>query len=275
MDQKSIFARSLFVKIILVIFVVLSAWWFSIYYRGLKEGIENNYFTLIYPFVSLFGGIAGLVYSKKWGGLKSMLGRAITFFSLGLLFQFLGQAAYAYYIYIQGVQVPYPSIGDIGYFGSVLLYIIGSIHLANVSGLKYSLRSIRGKIFVFLLPLFMLIFSYMFFLKGYQFDPVSKLKIFLDFGYPFGQAIYVSVAILALVLCKSVLGGVMKKPLTFMLIALVFQYFSDFMFLYQANAGTWYVGGVNDYMYLVSYFLMTVSLVYVGGMFNHINENNN
>ena len=115
-------------------------------------------------------------------------------------------------------------------------------------------------------------FSYSFFLRDYQFDWSNKLKVFLDFGYPFGQAIYVSIAIMALILCKNVLGGIMKKPLTFMLLALVVQYFCDFMFLYQANAGTWYVGGVNDYMYFVSYFLMTISLIYIGGMFDHIKE---
>ena len=180
---------------------------------------------------------------------------------------------YAYFIYVKGVEVPYPSFGDIGYFGSVIFYIMGSYFLARVSGLQYSMRSIKEKMIVFLTPVVMLFFSYSFFLKDYQFDFTNKLKIFLDFGYPFSQAIYVSIAILALVLCKNVLGGVMKKPLTFMLVALVFQYFSDFMFLYQTNAGTWYVGGVNDFMYFASYFLMTVSLIYIGGMFDHINEN--
>ena len=34
-------------------------------------------------------------------------------------------------------------------------------------------------------------------------------------------------------------------PFVFLIVALIFQYISDFTFLYQANAGTWYVGGLN------------------------------
>lgn len=262
--------RSHFIKFIFLFFIVLSIWWFSMFFRNLQEGIENNLFTLIYPILSLIGGIIGLFVAKKWGGIKSYLGASISFFSFGLLAQFFGQATYAYFIYIKGIEIPYPSLGDLGYFGSVIFYLIAVFFLAKVSGIKISLNSFKGKFMIAILPLIMLILSYFFFLKGYEFDWTNKLKIFLDFGYPFGQAIYVSIAILALLLCRNVLGGIMRKPIFFIIFALIFQYFSDFMFLYQANQGTWYVGGMNDYLYFVSYFIMTIGLIYIGGMFDKI-----
>ncbi len=86
----------------------------------------------------------------------------------------------------------------------------------------------------------------------------------LDFGYPLGQAIYVSLAILVAFLSRSTLGGVMRMPTLCLLYALVFQYFCDFTFLYQVQHGTWYVGGINDYMYFASYFFMTISLGFIG-----------
>ena len=56
----------------------------------------------------------------------------------------------------------------------------------------------------------------------------------------------------------------MRLPILLFLGALVLQYLSDFSFLYQASAGTWYAGGWNDFLYLISYLAMTVALLFVG-----------
>ena len=266
-DQKSLLLRS-----VVIMFLALTFWWISMFVRDLKEGIENNAFTLIYPFLSLLGGFAGLGSARHWGGFQSYLGKAISMLSIGLLSQFFGQFMYAYDIYIRNIEVPYPSIGDIGYFGSVICYIIGVSLLAKVSGFKFTLKSLEGKLQAIVIPLILLTSSYLIFLKGYEFDFSNALKVFLDFGYPLGEAIYVSIAILTLLMCRNILGGIMKKPIFFLIFALIYQYFSDFTFLYQANAGTWYVGGVNDYLYFSSYFLMTIGLVFFGHSYKRIKE---
>ena len=121
-----LFALSVFV------FGITSIWWLTIYFRNLTEGQENNIYTLIYPALALIGGIIGCNAAQNWGGLKSSFGKAIYFLSFGLLAQFIGQAIYAYYIYVLHVEVPYPSFGDIGYFGSVLLYIVALFYLARI-----------------------------------------------------------------------------------------------------------------------------------------------
>lgn len=255
-------------------FTILSLWWFFIYSRGLKEGIENNAFTLIYPFVSLFGGIVGFFVSKNWGGVKSDIGKAISLLSLGLLAQFFGQASFAYFIYIKGIEVPYPSVADIGFLGSAIFYIIGASFLLKSSGIKFSLKSLKGKIITLIIPLVIITFSYFFFLKGYEFDWSSPLKIFLDFGYPLCDATYLFIILLTFLLCKNFLGGNIRKLVLFLSIALTFQYIADSTFLYQASNGTWYVGGINDYLYFSSYFLMTLALIYSGKVFQEIKSNN-
>lgn len=256
----------------LFIFVPLSVWWVMIYARGLHEGLENNMYTLIYPLLSLLGGAIGHIVAQKWGGFKSIFGRAISFFSFGLFAQFFGQAMYAYYIYIQNIEVPYPSLGDVGYFGSVIFYILAVLALGKVIAIHTNLKSVSGKLWAFLIPLVGLIISYLFFLKGYVFDFSQPIKLVLDFGYPLGEALYISIAVLILILSRNVLGGMMRNPLRLLIFALVVQYISDFMFLYQANAGTWYVAGINDFLYSVSYMLLTLSLTYIGFMFDKITE---
>lgn len=266
------FSRSWVARFSIVFFILLSCWWLTIHARGLTGGSENNAFTLLYPLFSLWGGISGIFIAEKWGGFRSILGRSLLVLSLGLLSQFLGQAAYAYYIYIQGIEIPYPSLGDIGYFGSIVFYIYGVYLLGRAIGVKISLRSYLGQAQAILIPIVMLAISYIVFLRDYSFDWSSPLKILLDFGYPFGQAIYVSLAILAFTLSIKLLGGIMRSPILFLILALVVQYISDYTFLYQVSTEQWYIGGVNDYMYLISYFLMTLGLIQLGTALSRIRE---
>ncbi|HVW66631.1 MAG TPA: hypothetical protein VHA78_02775 [Candidatus Peribacteraceae bacterium] len=258
----------------LIIFALLSFWWF--YLKSLDIDTSRDARQLwgaVYQILAFYGAIAGTYISYKWGGHKSVLGRAVLAFSMGLFLQCFGQTYSSYYVYHYKVESPsYPGIGDIGFFGSVIVYIYGVALLSKISGTRISLRELRYKIWAFLIPTIILATSYALFLRGYEFDFSNVTKIFLDFGYPLGQAIYVSIAIWVLVASRGVLGGIMKKPILFLIAALIFQYFSDFTFLYEANAGTWYVGGINDYMYQTSYLLMTVSLLYLGSIFRKIRE---
>lgn len=256
-----------------VIFAVLSVWWALINFVFISEDTDiKQLFAASYQILAIYGGVIGFFLARHWGGFKSFLGKSLTYFSLGLFFQAFGQSVYSYFIYFQAIHAPYPSIGDVGFFGSIIFYILGALYLCKVVGVKFSLKSLQGKVLSFVLPLAMLVMSYLFFLKEYEFYWDAPLKIFLDFGYPLGQAIYVSIALLALLMSYRVLGGIMRKPIWFLIGALVVQYISDFMFLYQANAGTWSVGEINDYCYCFSYFLMCISLIYIGNIFNRIKE---
>jgi hypothetical protein len=226
-----------------------------------------------YQILALYGGIVGLFISKKWGGYKSLIGKTILAFSVGLLLQVFGQSYSSYYVFHYVAESPpYPAIGDIGFFGSVIAYIYGVILLARASGVGNKIKKTHNKVWAFVIPFLILLGSYWFFLRGYEFDSTNLLLDFLDFGYPLGQGFYVSMAVLALFLSRDVLGGLMRKPILFLIFALVFQYASDFFFLYQAHAGTWYVGNINDYLYCVSYFIMGLAIINMGNVLNKIRE---
>lgn len=248
-------------KIAIVMFLIFSIWWFLVFYFFRENRDINNLFSAMYGIMAVWGGVFGMMISKKWGGLKSVMGRAIFAFSLGLFAQEFGQLTYSYYAYFLKITIPYPSIGDIGYFGSIPLYIYGAFHLGQAAGIKVALKNFTSKIQAVILPLIILFISYAIFLKDYSFDWSKPLIIFFDFGYPLGQTLYVSIALLVYLLSRKVLGGIMKKPVLFILIALFAQYLSDFTYLYQANQGTAYPGGPNDYLYLTAYYLMTLGLI--------------
>lgn len=247
-------------QLAIIFFLIFSVWWVFLFFTSQKNAPGNQLFTSLYGLMALWGGVWGLKISKKWGGVKSLVGKSIIAFSIGLLAQEFGQIYYSYHLYFFK-EILYPSIGDIGYFGSIPLYIYGALNLAKVSGVKVGLRNFRSKLLAIVLPISILLISYFYFLKGYLFDWSKPLTIFLDFGYPLGQAIYVSIALLTYLLSRKLLGGIMKVPVLFILISLFVQYISDFAFLYQLSHGTEYAGGLNDYLYFISYYLMTLSLI--------------
>lgn len=253
-------------------FILLTIWWLSIYFRYQTEGLENDIFTYLLLLFPLVGGIAGFHYSRLWGGWKSLLGRSILTLSLGLFANFIGNIIFLYYIYVLGVEIPYPSIGDIAFYGSVILYIFGSYQLAKTVSVKLRSQPIFNKFLAVAIPAFILLMSYLILMRDYDFEAATSLLIFLDFGWQIGQAIYVSIALLIYWASKDVLGGFMRKPIVLLIAALVLQFLADFHFSYQINQETWHVGGTNDYLLMLSYFLMTISLFSIGNTFYKVQK---
>ncbi|MFZ1019978.1 MAG: hypothetical protein WAN61_03255 [Minisyncoccia bacterium] len=267
------FLKHRMVQASVLLFFIITVWWLNV--RPFSSEVfvsQKNIWSAIYMFMSILGGIFGLIISKYWGGSKSLIGRAILCFSIGLFLQSFGQLVYNYYTLFKNIETPYPSLGDLGYFGSILTYIYGVWLLGCAVGLKISSKTSRNQVLIVAFPLTMLIFSYFIFLKNYVFNWSHPLTIFLDFGYPLGQALYVSLAILVLFISRKFLGGIMKKPVLLLLFALIVQYVCDFNFLYQANNNNWYAGNLGDYLYAVSYFIMTIAIIYIGATFNKIKE---
>lgn len=260
----SMFRRDNLAKGFLVLFLILTVW------RLVLLVIEPNseevtksvlFWAASYQIIAFIGGILGLSIAKSWGGVRSVIGRSAMAFSVGLLFQTFGQSVFSFYNLVLEVEIPYPSIADIGYFGSIIFYIYGVVQLAKASGTRISLHSYYNQAFAILFPVLILLASYFIFLRSYEFEWEFPLKISLDFGYPLGQAFYVSLALLTYLLSKKVLGGIMRYGILVILVALVIQYLADFNFLFQANNGTWINGGYGDYIYLLAYFVMVMGLL--------------
>lgn len=251
-------------------FITLIAWWAVLFFiYGGDNQAQNLIWGAAYQTMAWCGGIFGLISAHSWGGTSSRMGRTIQYFSIGLLLQGFGQTAFSFYNIVLDVEIPYPSIADAGYFVSVIFYSMGIISLARVTGASFQLKELRNKIQAFIIPIGMLAASKLLFLSHYEFDWSAPLRIFLDFGYPLGEAFYVSVAMLALILSRTILGGVMRTPLIIMMFALIAQYVAEFNFLTQALNGTWTNGGYGDVLYLIAYFIMTISLIRISTAIKH------
>lgn len=261
-----------YTSILLSFVIFFLAWWLLINLTQLGENdIFRGFFSYTYGVVAFFGAFIGCCkVSLRWGGIKSVIGRAILMFAIGLFLQALGQLTYNYQIYVLKIENPYPSIGDIFFFSTNFFYAYGIWLVARASGAYLSLKKTKGKIIAVLIPALMLLFAYLSILHNYQFDRNSPLASFYNFGYPTVQAIYISVTIMAYILSKKWLGGIMKNTMLLILFVFIVQYIADFTFVYQTLNDTWQLSGSNDLYYLISYSLMTFTLIRFGIMHNKI-----
>lgn len=248
-------------RVIIVSFILLLVLWIYLFLSGTKNSDLNYIFGFLYAQLALVGATYGIIVSKKWGGLSSWMGRGIIFLSLGLLGEWFGQSAWTYLNVIAEVEVPYPSIADIGYFAIIPCYGLGMYFFAKVSGSKSSFNTLYGKIQVFVIPVALLLLSYFMFLKDLTIDLALPVKTFLDYGYPIGEAIVISLALLTYGLSKGTLGGTMKNKILFLIGAFILQYITDTTFLYRIAEETYFNGDIVDLMYATSFTVMTLALV--------------
>ncbi|MBP9700548.1 hypothetical protein KBD71_04680, partial [Candidatus Woesebacteria bacterium] len=238
----------------------LSLWWLLVQAPSATPD-QRSIFAAVYGLIALWGAFWGYQTAQEWGGSRSVFGKAILCFAGGLLSQEFGQLAYSYYAYVLHVEIPYPSIGDLGFFGSIPLYIFGMLLLAKAVRAQLGSSTLKNRIQVILYPVLLLSASYYLFLRGYELNLSEPIKTLIDLGNPFGQAIYISLALLVYVLSFKYLGGIMRSRIFLLLIAFLLQYLADFTFLYQNSIGTWEGGRINDYIYLTAYTMMTLAVL--------------
>ncbi len=256
----------------ILLFTALTVWWSLLgpFSPSTDTQHARDIWGGTYQIMAYWGGIIGLIISASWGGRRSVMGKSILAFSIGLLLQGFGQSVYTFYLFHAHIQAPYPSLGDVGFFGTIIMYFIGAYYLTKLSGVKSKFEFVGNKLLLILIPFVVLVIQYFLILRDYEFDWGNKIKIFLDLGYPLGDAMVVSIAIFAFLLSRNFFGGLMKKPILFIVFALFIQYFVDIYFFYQANQGTFYAGGITDFFYFFSYTFMALALVSMGQAYKHI-----
>src|SRR5580765_5240527 len=124
-------------KIILILFLVDLIWWSALFLTKTKYHSADYWYQIMLAIIPLAGGVFGLMNAKKWGWLKSSVGKGIFFLSLGLITWGIGQVFWSYYTIAQIEEVPYPSLADAGYILSWPLWAAGMINLSKATGAKF------------------------------------------------------------------------------------------------------------------------------------------
>ncbi len=249
-------------KIILFYFGIIALWWTALYLLGIKYSFQNYLYQFGFGLIPLVGGFLGILKSKKWGFLNSQVGTAIFFISLGLISWGVGQMLWSlYYNILLQVEVPYPSLADIGYVGALPLWIFGIISFSKATGAKFSLENVRGKLMLFGIPILAVAFSYYLLIVVARGGSIpldgGALKLFFDFAYPVGDIVILTLALLIYGLSFGYLGGRFRIPIITILAGFALMYLTDFTFSYVTTIESYYNGHFVDLMFPAVMTLLT------------------
>ncbi|TAL49044.1 hypothetical protein EPN83_02100 [Patescibacteria group bacterium] len=224
------------------------------------------YGVLFLGFIPVVGGVNGLIIAKRWGSFKSAVGRAVIFLSLGLISWGLGTYVFSgIYNFLLHVEVPYPSIADVGYILSLPLWAVGMIQLSRATGAKYGLRSKKGKAILFAIPILVILVSYYLLVivaRGGSIDLSGGgiPKIFFDLAYPIGDVIILTLATLVYGLSYNYFGGIYKKSIYVILLGFVIMYAADFLFSYTTTIEIWQPADWVDLLFTTAVFILSMGV---------------
>jgi hypothetical protein len=257
---------NIYQKFCVFFFIVLAFFWVILFWTGMRETYYNYAFVFLYGLMPLLGGLAAMKGYREWGGLSTILGRAIFFIGLGLFLWGCGETLQGFYSLYLDIKLPHPSAADLLYLPSIFFYTIGTVYLSMTTGARMGLKNMKGKIFAVLASAGVLVITYyMIIVIGKEGEIViSSQSIFnaiIDIAHPLGDAGSLAAAILVAGLSFKYLGGTYKHDVTFILLGLATMFAADSYFTYSTLAGTSYSGDLGDIFYTLAMFLLTCGIL--------------
>lgn len=249
--------------------VVLAIWAFIHVTGRVGENTDtvNYWYSFLFGLIPLVGGVVGMLQSRIWGGLKSILGKSVFFFSLGLALWGFGESIWSYYNFFRADPAPYPSVADIGFAPSIFFWILGTYFLAQASGAIFALRKSRAaKLVTALLLVVLSGVAYHMLInvaRGGVLVPEGEtsLKTVLDIAYPLGDFLALIFAVTVFALSRKYLGGLYRFAIACLLVGLGLMYFGDFMFSYTTTTGSFYNANFGDLLLATGTFAMTFGIL--------------
>ncbi|MBI3250610.1 MAG: hypothetical protein HYZ61_02030 [Candidatus Andersenbacteria bacterium] len=253
-------------KISLAFYIFLLIFWVALFFTNTTEGFYNYFYSFLFGLIPLIAGIVAIFSAKRWGGVKTAIGKAVFFVGLGILFWGAGEMIWSYYNFFLGVPAPYPSVADLGFAPSIFFYGLGAFYLSKVTGAKYGLRSKTAKVFVTIAPFAILAASYYLLVvvaRGGVLVPEGEtpLKIVLDIAYPLGDFLSLAVAVIISGLSFQYMGGRHTGDIVAILLGLGVMFLGDTAFSYATTVGTYYNANWGDLLLTTGTFLLSLGVL--------------
>lgn len=253
-------------NIVIAYWILIFVYWIAAYKNGDHDSTFNYAYQFFFGLIPLLGGIGGLINARKWGGMRSSLGKALSLLSMGLLTWGLGQMAWSYYVLFANTEIPFPSIADIGYFFALPFWVVGITGLSRATGATHGAQHSKVKQrLTFILPATVAAVSYYLLVvvaRDGTLIPTDSgiLQVFLSIAYPLGDVLILSLALLIVGLSAGYLGGRYRSAIYTLLAGFAVMYFADFTFAYTTTQETYYNGHWVDLLFPTALALMAYGL---------------
>jgi hypothetical protein len=258
---------NIYQKTVAAYFGLMVIFWAYLFVSHHNGGNLNYWYSFLFGLIPLVGGLAGMIKSGIWGGLRSSLGKAVFFVSFGLLLWGLGETIWSYYNFFKHVPAPYPSLADLGFAPSIFFWILGTAFLSVATGALFALKKSHvTKVIAVLVPLILLAPSYyleVHVARGGVLIPKGEtaLKTVLDIAYPFGDFLALTFAAIVYGLSYKYFGGLYRRAVIFILAGLAVMYCGDSIFSYATTKNTYYNADWGDMILTIGLFLLTFGIL--------------
>ena len=259
-------------KIIIGSYAIICAFWVTLVVVSKNSLADNNMLETLQhltqvplAILPILGGIIGIKNSLGWGGIRSVVGRSSLSLALGLTAWGMGMVFWNYYLFFANVEIPYPSLADLGYALGLVFFAIGIFSLSRAIGIRYALRNKKGKILIFLIPAIVILISIHLLNNvargGILVDPSgSYLKLFFDLLYPLGDVVLLTMTSVLYFISKDFLGGRYKSSILILFAGFLVFYVADFGFSYTTTVETYYNGHFVDFLFATTMFILSLGL---------------
>lgn len=246
-------------------YLLMVIYWLGLNLSGIKDLDINLMYSFSLNLLCFLGGVFGVMLSyRHWGGFSSAVGRGVWFLAAGSVAWGLGGFIWSFYNFVLRQEVPYPSLSDLGFVGALPLWVMGIFFLSKATGVKYGLQKAKGRFLGLVLLGVSAVVSYYFLFvvaRGSVFEiSGGLLKIILDFAYPLGDWVILSVALLVWGLSFNYLGGRYKWPVVTLLTGFVLMFFADFSFSYATTVGTYFNGSFPDLLFVTALYVIGMGI---------------
>jgi len=248
-----IFDKKLLALILISVIVLLG----MIFIPFKEEFSLARYFITSFGqfFVIFLAVIIGYEKIKSFT-FKSAIGKSIIFISLGLLSWGIGALIWFYYNAILKTEVPYPSLADIGFLGTIPLAAYGLFLLLKNIKIEFDIKTILKLV---LIPIIVFIFTYWLFINTKLAEDVSALEKILNVTYPMGDVVFLSFTFVILTLIK---GGKLFKPFGIICLGFIIEAIADFSFSWTTAIETYYSGNWVDMLFVLAFFTLGLGIYY-------------
>jgi hypothetical protein len=234
-------------------------WLASLAGLSLIFGMQSFYPDLIGPLSNVFPTVcaAGVFGSatlclRRYGfGLKKF--EAVWFcFVLGTGLWVLAEATWSVYYFVLNVEVPYPSVADFFYVGGYLPIILGLGAYLSSFRIGMSRRRLAFAAGTIALAVSL---AMSFVLPIQLAQDLSPVNLLTDLLYPVLDLVLLSLAVLSLAIFY---GGTIAKWWMLFSLGAALYVIADEYFLYQVAQGTYYNGGLDDFIFLIGYLFLAL-----------------
>jgi hypothetical protein len=208
----------------------------------------------VFPTVCASGAFASALLCLRRYGFGTRSFEAIWFcFALGTGLWVLAEATWATYYFLLNIQVPYPSLADIFYVGGYLPTIAGlGTYLAT-----FRVGMTRQRLGLATVVIGLATTMAMGFVLPIEFaQNLSPVNLMTDMIYPVLDLVLFSLAVLSLAIFYG--GTIARWWILFGLGATLYAVADEF-FLYQVAAGSYYNGGLDDFIFLIGYLVLALA----------------